>query len=264
MRWSRCLWALCASMSVAVTAVAGGPAGQSSPAAAPTRSVAETAVRTLWTHLPATTNHCEGTFDYFPRGGLRILWCHAREDLSLAQVAVLAGTPVWVSGPHQRRKGLDLENLRAFGHYDPAFVRTLPSFALPGATDDAFRIASQPTYDKVLKERARLAWRVHAKLMSNPECAERERAAYQADMRSSTPTQGYYERWYGFLDPAFCTGEGHGAAGMDGNVTKTLTAWWLRRTMDGTASAWHDALRALLAAYDAEFLASPGGVRRGE
>jgi hypothetical protein len=228
-------------------------------AAAP--STPTDAVKATWLRLPASANKCgDEVFDYFPDGGLRILWCHARDTLTGVQVAELAGTPIWASGPHKKGVALDLTNHATFGHYDPAFVKKLPQIAVPGATDPKFREATQATYDAVLKSRARNAWAVHEKLSKDTACAKRERDAYVANMKSERPNEGYYERWYDFLTPPFCSGgeeEGHGTAEtpFDGNVTKTLTGFWLRRQLDGTEAHWVEALRTVLQTYDASWLA---------
>jgi hypothetical protein len=207
--------------------------------------------RQVWTHLPSTRNNCDNLYDYFP-GGMRILWCHAKQDISAAQVEALAGVPIWASGPHQKGAGFDLDNTRTFGHYNPEFVKKLPSFAIPGIADTAFRKATQSTYDSSLKELARTSWKVHATLKANPACAKREFDGYKANLESANPTPGYHERWYDFF------GEGEASCGganveNEGNVTKTVVAWWMRRKMDGTEAQWAEVLKKLLATYDPSF-----------
>src|SRR5262249_28365307 len=140
----------------------------------------------------------------------------------ISQVAELAGVPIWAGGPHTRQIGLDLANQREFGHYNPDFVRKIPGFAIPGAKDPKFRELTRPTYDRILRERARIAYIVHKKLVTDRVAADAEQQAYEANMKSEAPDPRFYERWYDFVETT------------DGNVAKTIVAWWLRRRMDGT------------------------------
>lgn len=217
-------------------------------AAAPEDPARVDPVRRVWLHLPETTNHCDDVFDYFPDGGLRILFCHAKEDIQVAQVAALAGVPIWKSGPHARGEGLVFSSQKDFGHYNPEFVTKIPSFALPAEKDSKLRKLTQPTWNTVLQSRARIAWKVHQHLL-DPEVRKRELAGYQANMESATPDPSYLERWYDLVDTP------------DGNVAKTLVAWWLRRWMDGTEDEWTPVLRRSLELYDAAWLAENGGRR---
>lgn len=212
-----------------------------------------------WTKLPQSSNGCPDTFDYFPGGGLRILYCHATQTISLTEVASLAGVPIWLKGPHKKAR-LDLANQRSFGRYNPAFVEKLRTIALPASRDPSVMIAAQKTYNEVLRERARIAWVVHEKLVSDKTCAEREREAYRKNIESGSDPS-YYERWYFYMNPGFCQDHpqewyfNNGSdAGYEGNVTKTIVAWWMRRQMDGTEAQWVDFLREVLRLYDEQWL----------
>ena len=201
-------------------------------------------VRQTWTHLTATTNQCPEVFDYFPGGGLRILYCHAKQDLAIAQVAELAGVPIWVAGgPHGKATGLDLANHREFGHYNPAFVTKIVGFALPAAKDTKFREQTQSTYDTVLQSRARIAWVAHERLAIDSRSRQTELEAYKANMKAAEPDPYFVERWYDYVETP------------DGNVAKTLVAWWLRRYMDGTEDEWVPVLRRTMELYDGAWLA---------
>ena len=46
-------------------------------------------------------------------------------------------------------------------------------------------------------------------------------------------------------------------AGVDGNVTKTVIGFWLRRSLDGTMDAFAEGLKKLLASYEPELMAAP-------
>lgn len=216
-------------------------------------------VHQAWTALPQTTNHCADDYDYFPGGGLRILWCHAQENLSLAQLQALARAPIWSSGPHRVDK-LDLANTRAFGHYNPLFVERAAAALLVGKDDPAFRAATQPVYDGVLRERARIAWAIHEKMLAEPACTKRELDGYVANMRAKAPDPYYYGRWYFFMGADFCNKDARrddADGGFDGNVADTLVGFWLRRRIDGTEGRFVTALSDLLRTYDGAWFAGP-------
>ena len=46
-------------------------------------------------------------------------------------------------------------------------------------------------------------------------------------------------------------------AGVDGNVTKTVIGFWLRRSMDGTMDTFAEGLKKLLAAYQPDLMTAP-------
>ena len=84
-------------------------------------------------------------------------------------------------------------------------------------------------------------------------------------IRRKTPD--YYERWFYFMNPAFCNkGQPNDRhlmsngfdGGVNGNVTKTVVGFWLRRSMDGTFDAFAAGLKKGLEAYDPELLAGRG------
>jgi hypothetical protein len=199
-------------------------------------------------------------FDYFPAGGMQNLWCHAPLDFTYATLHDASGLSVFASGPHGAM--LDLSNSKDFGHYNPAFVGWVQAHVVP-QRDDAYRQQSQDAYDRAVKPLATIFWRVHQKMVAEPACFTREKDAYEKAIKSGKLPAGYYERWFFFMNPAFCTREAKGGklndtwyfdhgmdGGVDGNVTKSVVGFWARRTMDGTADAFGQLLGAVVAAYD--------------
>jgi len=217
-----------------------------------------------WTGLASTPNGCPDEYDYFPGGGLRIFWCHAKSLASLRDLQGAAGVPIWSSGPHTV-EALDLANHKAFGHYNPLFVDRLADALLIGRRDPDFRAATQPIYDQYLRPKARLAWQVHDKLERDPACARRELDGYVANMRSPNPEPMYYGRWFFFMNESYCKkgtteeqmfDQGFDG-GYDGNVADTLVGFWLRRRLDGTEPRFERALEDLLRTYDAAWFEGP-------
>lgn len=199
------------------------------------------------------------SFDYHPEGGLQSVWCHRPQTVTLKALADVASVPVFLSGPHSETE-LELKSRDTFGHYNPAFVRYLADHAVSERGSMAQR-ATQGSYDRHLKPLATIFWQTYRKIQAEPACFERERSAYAAAIRRKTPN--YYERWFYFMNPAFCNkGQpvesflmSHGFdGGVDGNVTKSVVGFWLRRSMDGTFDAFAAALKKGLDAYDPALL----------
>lgn len=200
----------------------------------------------VWRALPGA-NTCPAIYDYFPDGGMRIFMCHARNGMSWTELVARAPTAPFTSGPHAST-GLNLDHPRDFGHYDPAFVRWLGGFAIP--EDPATVSALRPTYDAYVRPLARTSWLVRRALQADPTCRDRVKRDYSAVMERGQ-ADGYTEAWYDFpcKDP--------GDLG-DGNVVKTVVAWWLRRELDGSATEWDAQLARLIRAFDRDWLSAMG------
>lgn len=220
-----------------------------------------------WLGLTQSSNQCEDVFDYFPNGGVRVFWCHASGLLNTSELAQMAGMSIWSSGPHSVDR-LDLKSQTDFGHYNPDFVRWMGDHLIPAEHDSALRARTQPIYDQSVAPLARIMYQTHMKLTAEPGCALAEQRLYEAAI-GKAKTEGadnssYYERWFYFLNPDFCSSsrdvevlfnQGFDG-GVDGNIVKTSVGFWLRREMDGTDAAFAQNLVRLLKTYDAAWLSS--------
>jgi hypothetical protein len=216
----------------------------------------------VWTGLDATHNTCGG-HDYGPTGGLRTVACHVASIISFDELKAASGTGVFVSGgPHD--DGLDLDARDSFGFYDPKFVRWVGAEFV--RTDPVAIAFAQPAYDQSLRPLARTHWAVWSKLQHEPACAKRLLADYETAMRGGD-AMGFIEGLYYFQDPGFCGPDGLDEGGWahrgleNGNVVKTVTAWWMRRKLDGTDELWAEQLHALLETHDADWLAKSAPVK---
>lgn len=202
-------------------------------------------------------------YDYYPEGGLQNFWCHRGQGFGLEQIRSVVGlSSLFVSGPH-RQDVLDLQSATEFGHYDPAFVRWLREHAVSRRGSVGQR-ATQAAYTTHLAPLARIFWLSHQKMEKEPECAARELKAYAAAIKQKK--RGFHERWFFFMNPRFCDRPAHPErwyynngmdAGVDGNVTKGVVGFWMRRQMDGTYKEFAAGLRDLLVAYDPDLLSAP-------
>lgn len=265
-------------VTLSAPAVHAGDPAQSNQATAGSRGVrgqggsAAEAVRAVWSGLGQTTNTCPDTFDYFPNGGPRIFACHVASSLPYERLVELAGMKVFLDGPHTAA-GADLTAERSFGRYNPAFVRWAVDHLVPGADDAAFRVATQPLYDSFVKPLATAFWLTWRKAQAEPRCFEREVDQYTSFLAGKQVSEMPYERYFFFMNDKFCTNPAGGFAffhgrgfdgGANGNVIKTTTAWWIRRSIDGTANEWARGLKKLLRTYDMGLLTGQTRKQGGE
>ncbi|MBX3209948.1 MAG: hypothetical protein KF764_33265 [Labilithrix sp.] len=230
------------------------PEAPSAPEAPPTLS--ETALQE-WSRQTQCAD-----FDYFPNGGIQNFWCHRPSRVTLAAVRALAGVNVFSSGPH-KEDDLTLDAKNAFGHYNPAFVRWLVDNASPSPRDSAARKATQPSYDAHLKPLAEVFWRTLEKARREQGCFDREKNAYAAAIARRALPKDYYERWFFFMNPFYCDKARAGDrffydnaldGGVNGNVTKSVIGFWMRRSLDGTMDTFAEGLKKVIASYQPELL----------
>jgi hypothetical protein len=214
-------------------------------------------VKRLWLELPASEDSC-GDFDYFPGGGMKSFACHLDFSSTLVWLTRAWGKALFVDGPHQPGH-LDLDNDKSFGHYNPELVRWLVDHLVPAATDPAFRERTQAIYDQQVRPLATIFDATYKKLQASPECRDREVARYQALLDGPGVPPMDYERYFFFMNPKFCDNPDgdfdyfHARGfdgGFDGNVVKTCTAFWIRRTIDGTAATFYEGLEKLRNTYE--------------
>ena len=200
--------------------------------------------------LDDTHNACDERelgYDYWPDGGVRNFWCHAKSVMPWASFVKMAPT-IWLRGPHGHwREGkLALHDQHDFGRYNPAFVRWLVDNAVPAATNDALRASTQAVYDKYVRQLARVYFVVHETMEARPAWKKRERVIYLRTMDEKNPDwSSYYEKFSEFL------GDGdHAWGGYDPNLQSASVAFWLRRDVDNTGPLFLEGLTKLLRAYD--------------
>ncbi len=245
-----------AAQLLAPTTVAGARTPQPPKVSAKARKRLKAAVKALpGSHA---SKGC-APYDYFPEGGLRSFYCHIRDNLDIAKIAKIAGIQIYLKGPHMRG-ALNLDAQKAFAHYNPRFVRWLAA-AIPGARNAKVRRALQPAYDKAIKPLARVFWVSGRKLFAHSSFLKKEKKRYLG-LVAAGKASGYYERFFFFMNPRFIKTQQRSSSafsrgfdgGVSGNVTKTCVAFWIRRSIDGTARAFFDGLTTLLKTYDRRFL----------
>ena len=245
-------------------------AGGAKLAASPTRparpragSALEAEIADIMNGFTKTTR-CDD-FDYFPQGGYQNFWCHRPTELTEALLEARAGVPMFLSGPHGG--GFNAKAKSDFGHYNPAFVTWLADQVAPRSRDVALVAATQGMYDAMMKPLATVFYLTRVKVEAQPACFTRERDMYKRLLAAKTLPMGYYERWFFFMNPEYCARAARGQmdetyyyrhgmdGGVDGNVVKSVLAFYIRRSIDGTLPDFVRALDEVIAAYQPDLVA---------
>jgi hypothetical protein len=223
---------------------------------------ADAMFRNAWTDLGRMHDVCKGEWAFNPyesRGdffaGLRTFGCFAGSLISYQSLQAAAGMPIFLSGPHTASE-LSWESPNSFGHYNPAFVAWFVDHAVPAAADPAFRASTQPLYDRHVRALARVFLETYRKSQREAGCFRNEVDKYQGLVQAQNLPDGYYMRFLGFLSPEFCANPD---VKVEGDwerecLVMTSTAFWIRRTLDGTADEFARGLIRLVSAYDARFM----------
>ena len=213
-----------------------------------------------WRALPFIEGHgCDEEdlfFDYGDDGGMRTLFCRTLTVFSWKSFLELAPFAPFLRGPHPEGK-LNLHSPEEFGHYDPDFVQWAVDTLVPAAQDPRLREATQPIYDRTIRDLARTYWETHRAISSDRGWqhvqAERYRRAAE---RGRVPME--FHDMYELLGDANARWGGH-----DPNHVRTATMWWLRRHIDGTDSLWAVGLERLIRTYDRAWFVERRGFWRG-
>ncbi len=195
--------------------------------------------QTAWMNVAESKTGCDD-FDYFPDGGMRNLACHLMTIVTYPELRT-AAKKIWTQGPHgTQRLRLDADD--AFGHYDPAFVDFLVAHAVVGERSPELKAATQPIYDRVFSNLAKIYLRAKLHLERQPDLLAQEKAylldhlAQPKDVRPLDRLGRYEpEDAYNLYGPAL--------------------AFWIRRDVDGTAEKFEAGLRKLLATYEPNAIA---------
>jgi hypothetical protein len=198
----------------------------------------------------------QGTsFDYWPNGGLRILYHYLRTFATYAQLSLHFGTSVWVSGPHTAKE-LDLHHPTSFGHYNPRFVEWLRSNIRFVTTKRAFVLATSAIYGQYLSEIVTRYYVTYQLLRGNPDVMQELTKSFQEGLATGTLPQQYYYNLAWSVAPEEQSPVHKlievldKQLGHDSNVTCTAVYFWVRRHLDGTAPLFFSILVDLFVAYE--------------
>ncbi len=227
-----------------------------------TGSQIATLSRKAMLQLPESVNGCPEGSVYFPEGGMRSFYCHINAVISYEKARSIVPMAIFVEGPHG--ESLDLDNTGSFGHYNPEFVELLVEYGVPGSESEDFRKATQIIYDQYVASLARIMYVTYRKFQKNPELLRDEGNLLNYKLTSQGKVEPlYYEKYFYFMNPGFAENPDGGFeyfsdrgfdGGYDGNIVKTATYFWIRRSLDGTDKAFFRGLMKLMRTYDSAYL----------
>lgn len=165
----------------------------------------------------------------------------ARTTLGLHTLGALSPVPVFRSGPHGER--LNAWSERSFGHYDPEFVRWASATLVPEPGSELQK-RTQPFYDARIRSLARTYLDAGLALQANAAFTEGIAAGFAEDLADPAEVPGIPAGELARLDGKYGAGPAFLAA-----------AFWIRRTIDGTADEFMAGLERLMTTFDAEHLA---------
>ena len=184
---------------------------------------------------------------WLPERGLRGLYAKVRKKAGLTVLENLSGVKVFLKGPHQKGK-LKLDAKADFGRYNPAFVRWLATYGIPGRQDPILRRQLQPVYDKHLRRTVRGFYVAHLNLKSQPLRVKKIQARYLGLLDGQNDAGD-------FLQESFRTDtDRYEKSGHDWYEVNVAHGFWVRRSIDGIANEFQTALTRLLETYDPDFL----------
>jgi hypothetical protein len=190
---------------------------------------------------------------WLPDIGLRSLYYYARSELSLVTLGELFGTPVYVSGPHDRDPVLGSAE---FGHYDPRFVERVVEAAEALARDSARVERTRPAFERQLRRQALTYLLVYRAIHRDP-------GWYTQFERDYLAASGSAESTFIRFDDLQPMNQAFEDGGFSWYEADTAAYFWVRREQDGSASTWVRAIEALLAAYAVAVPADPPGLPAG-
>lgn len=214
--------------------------------------------------------------------GLRWRYAGLKTLMDLKKMKSLAPVPVFLSGPHDR----DF-NFRSydFGRYNPAFVRWANDNLIASASDPAFRELTAPTYQKHVKEIARLYYLAYLYVDQHAPEVAALRAKYLENIQGHVgkawvepwdediPSPNLiYDTFSRFFAEQYETDKSsvwvidgpqpprisyRWLTDLGGSYAYAAPGFWIRRQIDGTAPDFFAGLKKLIETYDANFLNNP-------
>ncbi|MCB9082126.1 MAG: hypothetical protein H6555_10490 [Lewinellaceae bacterium] len=187
---------------------------------------------------------------YIPEVGVRGRYIAVEKVLGKKVVEGIVGEKAFVKGPHQGQ--LDFKSRGSFGYYSPTFLTRLQSLLVQAYQNSVFVKTFQSFYNQELRQYLRTYYLTYQAGISNDNL----RKKYLSLMAIAAKTPGAtYESPSYFLQESFRSlGDDLSLQGYDWYEATTCPAFWLRRSVDGTADEFYQLLTLTLKTFDPEFL----------
>lgn len=219
------------------------------------REAGRNPVNKVWIKMRELQNQCDA-YPYFPDSGINSAYCFFKSMLPQSRLEKMSGHKVFLSSPH-RNDNINNGSARAFGRYNPRFLRWAIDHFLPNIADQRALAVTQKNYQWGIATTAKHYYLAYLQL----RIKNQENQKIRHDYRSAINQGKYYdyEYLYDYFKLEF---EEPIAFANDGNIMKTAVLFWIRREIDGTAAVFVEALEKLFARYEPQFLQRSKKIRR--
>jgi uncharacterized protein YecT (DUF1311 family) len=185
---------------------------------------------------------------WVPESGIRGRFQIMKAKLGLSALEAIVGEQAYVSGPHSWDIALDRSD--DFGRYNPSFLTELGRMLNDAYQSEEFINTLKPLYDAQLKRYLRVYYLSFDSASDNQPAVD---GYLQAINTKSNQPSAPEPSWflYSYFDGLSSELSSYG---YDDYETYVVPAFWVRRTIDGTADAFHGLLVQTLNAFDPEFM----------
>lgn len=186
-----------------------------------------------------------------PESGIRGRYAVYKKYFSISLLENIVGEKVFIKGPHS--DVLNYNSQDQFGRYNPLFLKKLGGNLTFLFKNKAFVQNVQSHYDTKLKQYLRVYYLSYKIAANNKEVmngyldaiANPEKHDYM-NGRIKGPSYFLQESFRDFA-------EGLEKEGYDVYEAFTCPAFWVRRSIDGTADEFYEVLKLTLKTFDPEF-----------
>jgi hypothetical protein len=193
----------------------------------------------------------EDTKSYIPESGIRGRYEQYKKYLGISILEKVVGEKVFLSGPHSAVPNYTSQD--QFGRYNPLFLKKLDENLQFLFKNKTFVKNIQSHYDSKLKQYLRVYYLSYKVAANNKEVMDGYLDAIanpeKHDYRNGRIKGPSYYLQESFRDFA----EGLEKEGYDVYEAFTCPAFWVRRSIDGTADEFYEVLKLTLKTFDPEF-----------
>ncbi|MEM7104105.1 MAG: caspase family protein [Bacteroidota bacterium] len=208
-----------------------------------------------------------GEADQSGAEGARKLYQKLKLIMSLSKAQSLSPFKIFTEGPHSEIGDFDLQ-AKAFGYYNPEFVKWAKDNVLPAKNNAFLKKVTQPFYNKYLRDMARTYYLTYEQLERKPDLCKNVQKDYLTYLQTGKIPNN---KWPGYESGGLFFESQIGIwpfpdeisekAGIE--VNNPYYHWvvslgfWIRRHIDTTALTFKEIMDDLLRTYDTDWFNNP-------
>ncbi|WP_294293644.1 hypothetical protein [uncultured Chryseobacterium sp.] len=195
------------------------------------------------------TEYNEEDFDYWPSGGMRNIYSHAKSLVTYEMFLNTLPTSLYVSGPHTN-KVLFLNSQNDFGHYNPETIKWIDEKITIYLNKDGNISRTKPLVDQYLKKQLTTYWLCYQYMRAYPSENTFLLTDYKEKINAGNLPDRYYYSivWEGAEKFNFYK-EISKYEFIDVNILCSAIYFWLRRQIDSTDDKFYNILNTIMKSY---------------